>query len=66
MPLLRLLYLAPETGADHMRSQAALFTSGTVGLLIFPFITYVPTSGALGELLPKVRGARPMSLHPAP
>lgn len=35
--------------------QAALFTSGTIGLLIFPFITYVPSSGALGDMLPKVR-----------
>lgn len=36
--------------------QAGLFTSGTIGLLIFPFITYVPTSGALGDMLPKVDG----------
>lgn len=42
----------------HARSgvQAGLFTSGTIGLLIFPFITYVPTSGALGDMLPKVSG----------
>ena len=31
-----------------------LFFSGTCGLLIFPFLTYVPSDGMLGELLPKV------------
>ena len=33
---------------------AGLFFSGTCGLLIFPFLTYVPSDGMLGELLPKV------------
>jgi hypothetical protein len=46
----------PGCSLMHARSgvQAGLFTSGTIGLLIFPFITYVPTSGALGDMLPKV------------
>ena len=34
--------------------MAGLFFSGTCGLLIFPFLTYVPSDGMLGELLPKV------------
>ena len=35
-------------------TMAGLFFSGTCGLLIFPFLTYVPSDGMLGELLPKV------------
>lgn len=32
---------------------AALGLSGTISLVIFPFFTYIPTSGLLGDLLPK-------------
>ncbi len=32
----------------------ALFLSGTYFVLIFPFFTYIPTSGLLGAQLPKV------------
>ena len=35
--------------------MAALSLSSTVALTLFPFFTYVPTSGLLGESLPKVR-----------
>ncbi|KAI7843994.1 hypothetical protein COHA_002532 [Chlorella ohadii] len=34
--------------------MAALSLSSTVALTLFPFFTYVPTSGLLGESLPKV------------
>lgn len=37
--------------------MAALSLSSTVALTLFPFFTYVPTSGLLGESLPKVRCA---------
>lgn len=54
-PLFRLLrHGFYSTVAISFEWQAALFTSGTIGLLIFPFITYVPSSGLLGDLLPKV------------
>lgn len=33
----------------------AFFTSVTVLYLVFPFFTYVPSSGLLGDHLPKVR-----------
>jgi len=33
--------------------QVALFTSGSTTLMIFPLVTYVPSSGTLGDLLPK-------------
>ena len=36
-------------------AQLALFLTGTCGLLIFPFLTYVPSDGMLGDMLPKVR-----------
>jgi hypothetical protein len=36
----------------------ALFCSGCIGILIFPFFTYVPSGGLLGEMLPKVRRRR--------
>ena len=32
----------------------SLFLSGTVGIMVFPFFTYVPSSGWLKDLLPKV------------
>ncbi len=35
--------------------MAALTLSSAVALTLFPFFTYVPTSGLLGESLPKVR-----------
>lgn len=35
-------------------AQLALFMTGTCGLLIFPFLTYVPSDGMLGDMLPKV------------
>lgn len=35
-------------------AQLALFFTGTCGLLIFPFLTYVPSDGMLGDMLPKV------------
>ena len=49
----------PETHAGAVLraiwpTVAGLFCSGTCGLLIFPFLTYVPSDGMLGELLPKV------------
>lgn len=31
----------------------SLFLSGTVGIMVFPFFTYVPSSGWLKDLLPK-------------
>lgn len=34
---------------------AALSLSSTIALIIFPFFTFVPTSGLLGESLPRVR-----------
>jgi hypothetical protein len=34
--------------------MAALGLSSTVALTLFPFFTYIPTSGLLGESLPKV------------
>lgn len=37
---------------------SALLLSGTISLIIFPFFTYVPTSGLLGEALPKVGSVR--------
>lgn len=39
-------------------AQLALFFTGTCGLLIFPFLTYVPSDGMLGDMLPKVRARR--------
>jgi hypothetical protein len=33
---------------------AALTLSSTISLIVFPLFTYVPTSGLLGESLPKV------------
>ena len=32
----------------------SLFLSGVVGIMVFPFFTYVPSSGWLNDLLPKV------------
>ena len=32
----------------------SLFLSGVVGIMVFPFFTYVPSSGWLDDLLPKV------------
>ena len=43
--------------------MAALSLSSTVALTLFPFFTYVPTSGLLGESLPKVRQRAARSLH---
>ena len=36
---------------------SALALSCTISLVLFPFFTYVPTSGLLGESLPKVGGS---------
>lgn len=35
--------------------MTSLFLSGVVGIMVFPFFTYVPSSGWLNDLLPKVR-----------
>ena len=34
--------------------MTSLFLSGVVGIMVFPFFTYVPSSGWLNDLLPKV------------
>lgn len=41
----------------------ALGLSSTVALTLFPFFTYVPTSGLLGETLPKVCGSSSGQLY---
>lgn len=33
--------------------QLSLFISGSISLMVFPLVTYVPTSGTFGDLLPK-------------
>lgn len=35
--------------------MTSLFLSGVVGIMVFPFFTYVPSSGWLNDLLPKVK-----------
>ena len=35
----------------------AIFLSGTFVILIFPFFTYIESSGLIGESLPKVRSS---------
>lgn len=35
------------------RCQLSLFISGSTTLMVFPLVTYVPTSGTFGSLLPK-------------
>lgn len=46
-----------KSAMNVMRSmwpcQLSLFISGSTTLAVFPLVTYVPTSGALGTLLPK-------------
>lgn len=34
--------------------MTSLFLSGVVGIMVFPFFTYVPSSGWLNDFLPKV------------
>lgn len=43
---------------------AALALSSAIALTLFPFFTFVPTSGLLGETLPKV-GACPANSQPS-
>ena len=57
-----------EEGATLLLLQScwvpllALFLSSTIALTVFPFFTYVPSSGLIGESLPKVGG---LTCHPA-
>lgn len=44
---------------------AALTLSSTIALILFPLFTYVPTSGLLGESLPKVGRGRPSAVMPS-
>ncbi|KAK9817758.1 hypothetical protein WJX72_001709 [[Myrmecia] bisecta] len=56
--------LQRQTSGDHGHlrevlagiwpAMVALFLSGTVGILVFPYFTYCPSGGQFGELLPKV------------
>ncbi len=47
--------LAREALREIWPALGALGLSCTISLILFPFFTYVPTSGYLGEMLPKVR-----------
>ena len=42
-------------------AAAALFLSVSTSILVFPFFTYVPTSGYLGDLLPQVWRCLPIA-----
>lgn len=46
-----------EVVRDIWPVMISLFLSGVVGIMVFPFFTYVPSSGWLDDLLPKVRAA---------
>lgn len=41
----------------------SLFLSGVVGIMVFPFFTYVPSSGWLNDLLPKVSSCLHTSMY---
>ena len=40
--------------------MTALFLVGVMFCVVFPFFTYVPSSGAIGDSLPKARLTNPL------
>ncbi len=46
--------------------MTAIFLAGTFVILIFPFFTYIESSGLIGESLPKVRYHCPPPPPPPP